>query len=437
MERAGTIPLCDILVSRGYAVKLRGSSAVDRYLGWEPLPFIWVETDADPSDLARLFEDLCFPGSRLADGSVGREGRQYFFLCVDPYVPEGERQSFTLLGFTQDWRTGRFQDPFGVYPYLRELRGLSCPRPLSPTLSRTLPRTLPRTPSGKAASVERFRRDIREQEAEFLWWEGLRPGTDYYRALGDAALILARYTRPASSPVFPFPVTELADRFHRLHEGPPPGETEQRLLLTGLLVSPRPDLGLELLKASGFIEKFWPELGLLDNVDHSKEFHPEGNVWSHTLETFRYRKPAGYGGYDFRLSLSLLLHDLGKPLAASSGSRRFDGHAELGARAARKFLERLGFEESLIADIFYLVKNHMLPAALPQLPLARTGEILESPLFPSLLELYRCDESSSFKGLEGYYKSSAAYQSYLRYRRNPYRSADGRKKGRSAGSHGR
>jgi poly(A) polymerase len=99
-------------------------------------------------------------------------------------------------------------------------------------------------------------------------------------------------------------------------------------------------------------------------------------------------------------------------------------------RQARKFLERLGFEEPLIGDIYYLVKNHMLPAALPRLPLIRTQEIMESPLFPTLMELYRCDESSSFKGLDGYYESSAAYQTYLRNRRNPYRSADGKKLGR-------
>jgi poly(A) polymerase len=72
----------------------------------------------------------------------------------------------------------------------------------------------------------------------------------------------------------------------------------------------------------------------------------------------------------------------------------------------------------------------MLPAALPRLPLIRTQEIMESPLFPTLMELYRCDESSSFKGLDGYYESSAAYQTYLRNRRNPYRSADGKKLGR-------
>jgi poly(A) polymerase len=63
----------------------------------------------------------------------------------------------------------------------------------------------------------------------------------------------------------------------------------------------------------------------------------------------------------------------------------------------------------------------MLPAAVKRLPLSRTQDVLESPLFPTLLELYRCDESSSFKGLDGYYKSSAAYQAYLKQRRNPYR----------------
>jgi poly(A) polymerase len=243
----------------------------------------------------------------------------------------------------------------------------------------------------------------------------------------DGALILARYETEHTPPR-----NEILRFLDTLPEGFPSKPEAQRLLLTGLLVSARPDRGLELLKAAGFISRFWPELGALDDVDHSKEYHPEGNVWKHTLETFRYRKSAVHNqaAYDLRLSLGLLLHDVGKPLAASSGSRRFDGHAELGARVGRKFLERLEFEPGLINDVYYLVKNHMLPAALPRLPLVRTRETLESELFPTLLELYRCDESSSFKGLDGYYESSAAYQAYLRNRRNPYRSADGKKIGK-------
>jgi len=47
------------------------------------------------------------------------------------------------------------------------------------------------------------------------------------------------------------------------------------------------------------------------------------------------------------------------------------------------------------------------------------------------MELYRCDESSSFKGLDGYYENSAAYQAYLKNLKNPYRHADGKKMGKN------
>jgi poly(A) polymerase len=369
-------------------VILQGFSAVDRYLGLPPLPFTSLETGADLPVLARLFEGLRFPGVDLADGALDEGGRSWYFRCPDP--EEGgtpEAPAFRLLSFSQDWQTRHFRDPRGVYPLLRRIRELlrSC------------------GPQGASAGE--------------LRWTVPEPGAEGYRAIMEGALILARYG-PEEGAAVDGPsvrsssrVREIAGELRDLDRDTAPGSEAQRRLLTGLLVSPRPDRGMELLKAAGFIETFWPEFSLLDQVGHSKEFHPEGHVWNHTMETFRYRKPRA-GGYDLRLSLGLLLHDLGKPLSASSGGRPFDGHAELGARAARKFLERLEFPLPLIADIFYLVKNHMLPAALPRLPLVRTGEIMASPLFPTLMELYRCDESSSFQGLDAYYKSSAAYREY-------------------------
>jgi poly(A) polymerase len=241
-----------------------------------------------------------------------------------------------------------------------------------------------------------------------------------WRTLFDCALVLARY----------FPETgireinTIAASLGSPGSRSPAGIEEQRQLLAGLLLANNPAPGFELLKTCGFLAAHWPELAELDDVDHAKEFHPEGNVWKHTMEALRYRKS---GGLDLRLSLGILLHDIGKPISNSTGGRRFDGHAELGERQARRFLERLDFDAALIRDVCYLVRNHMLPAALPRLPLIRTGEIMSSPLFPALLELYRCDESSSFKGLDGYYQSSAAYQAFLKNRRNPYRSADGKK----------
>jgi poly(A) polymerase len=405
------IPILDTL-AEDFSVKLWGFSAIDSYLGRDTLPCVFVETGAGLSDLARLFEGLRFPGFYPADAAAEQRGRVYYFRCLDteetppPYdLPPG----FELLDFRQDWKSRVFRDPRGIYPRLRLIRkgGLLS----GPTEADSAP-----------------------------FWENLNRGTGLYRALTDGALILARYGPDGENhgnSGEAQAVKLMAGLLRGLPGGPPPAEEEQRLLLTGLMVSPRPDLGLELLKAAGFLQEYWPELAVMDEVDHSKEFHPEGNVWKHTLETFRYRKPSARGGtaFDLRLSLGLLLHDAGKALSGSSGSRRFDGHAELGARQARRFLERLGFDSPLIGDIFYLVKNHMLPAALPRLPLTRTEEIMASPLFPTLMELYRCDESSSFKGLDGYYESSAAYQSYLRHRRNPYRSSDGKKIRRGAMIH--
>ncbi|MDR3337056.1 MAG: HD domain-containing protein [Treponema sp.] len=406
-----------VFADHGYSLVLRGFSALDRYWDLPPLPFVWALTDADIPAIARMFETLRFPGVDLADGAVDREKQCWYFRCIDDEALEkdglfrispasgesGDRPSYRLLSFFQDAATRRFQDPFGLYPLLRRLRDGAKDDDAK----------------AAAASAANIPDGVR-------WWD-LNSGAGMFRTLTEGAIIISRYTLQEDRNNDGRALRKIAAFPGDLAPDPVPQVEAQRVLLTSLMVSPRPDLGLELLKISGFVGKFWPELAQLDNVDHSKEFHPEGNVWKHTLETFRYRKPAGGGAYDLRLSLGLLLHDIGKPLSESSGARRFDGHAEIGARAARKFLERLEFEDPLVADVYFLVKNHMLPAALPRLPFSRTGEVLESPLFPTLLELYRCDESSSFKGLDGFYDSSAAYQAYLKNRRNPYRSADGKK----------
>lgn len=384
-----------LISAAGFPAYLHGFSAIDSYLGRSGSAAVHVLCGADISDLARLFEDIRYPGAAFADAAVDFEEATVYFRCEDADdLLQCRRSSFQFLEFFQDCKTGRFFDPNNLYPLLREIRDSS----------------------GAQDSVAQ-------------WREWLDTKADFRRAAPDAALIIARYFPDTSSRT----INEIAKMCNNFEGAPPLCAEEQRQLLTGLLETANPAPGLELLKNAGYIGAYWSELAAMDDVDHSKEFHPEGNVWKHTMETLRYRKTGGRkpsspsSGFDIRLSLGLLLHDAGKPLSQSAGSRRFDGHAELGERQARRFLERLEFDRSLVTDVCYLVRNHMLPAALPRLPLARTGKIMASPLFPTLMELYRCDESSSFKGLDGYYQSSAAYQAYLKNRRNPYRSADGKK----------
>ncbi|MDR1507436.1 MAG: HD domain-containing protein [Treponema sp.] len=396
-------------VLKGADCRLRGISALDSYFGIAGLPFTFVETSADIQTLARFFSALRFPGPEVADCAVpaspaadsgiapGDEtaggNRDWYFFCIDPDTDRpgfsGAAGSFEILDFFLDLKTGHFLDPFGVYPLLRQMRQ---PGPV---------------------------------DDDGAFWRRRDFSAERNRFLLDAALIFSRYdvfspspggeSRPARDSPESRVFAEICAAAETLHAAPPCAEL-QRIMLTAILLSERPGRGLELLKASGFIETYWNELALLDGAEHSKDFHPEGNAWKHTLETFRYRKTS-----DLILSLGLLLHDIGKPLAASSGRNRFDGHAELGAVTARRFLERLEFPPEPVNDICYLVKNHMLPAAIPRLPLSRTESIMSSRLFPVLLELYRCDESSSFKGLDQYYKSSAVYRRFLRKRKNPYR----------------
>ena len=176
------------------------------------------------------------------------------------------------------------------------------------------------------------------------------------------------------------------------------------------------------LKSCGYISRYWPELQAITETTHSKDYHPEGDLWQHTMETFSHRK-----ANDFVLSLALLLHDIGKPNSDSQHGNRFHAHAEIGSRIAARFLERLEFSRDTIRQIEFLIKHHMLPYGLPSLPFSRVEKQLESPLFPLLLELFRCDELSTWKGPEQYYEACARYKEWCRASRNPYRTIEGAK----------
>ena len=404
----------EMIYTAGFSAYLHGFGALDSWLGNESDTFVHILTNAGTADLARLFEDLRYPGIDLTDAAIDRHGEKnetWYFRCADSF--EDNRPSFNLLEFYQDCKSCVFYDPRGIYPLLAGIRD-SIRKPQKTNIETAV------------NPLEFFR-------------QGINLSFDRTRSSMDAALILAKYFSPdLGADKY---IDEISRLFAGLRESSPVKQEEQRILLCSLLTAANPGLGFELLKKTGYIGEYWPELAILDKADHSKEFHPEGNAWEHTMETFRHRKAAFHGkaavnkkarnrktcACDIRLSLGLLLHDAGKPIAVSDGRRRFDGHAELGEIQARRFLERLGFDAPIICDVCFLVRNHMLPAALPRLPLYRTERIMSSPLFPLLLELYRCDEASSFKGLDGYYESSAAYKSFLRNRRNPYRSSDGKK----------
>jgi poly(A) polymerase len=370
----------DVLKKAGIEAYEASFSALDSYSAIEAAPVRFILALCDLQDLASSLDAIRYPGLYFADAALdrGAEGSlgddhssvsTYYFRCAESLV-RAESPLYSQLDLYRDTRRDVFVDPRGVYRSLR-----------APIL------------------------DIAENRAN---------NTDE-RLLFETAVLLSRYA-------------------YELPQGSPEPESPrdctveyQRALLSLILTGPSPWRGLDYLRRWGFVERYWPELERLSGTNHSKEFHPEGDAWVHTLETFRHRKAPS-----LVLSLALLLHDTGKPGAESYEGRQFDGHAEIGRSIAERFLSRLGFPTGLIAEVSFLVRYHMIPAALPRLPSNRLEGIIDNPLFPELLELYKCDELSTFRGPEGYYEACSAYKAWLKNSRNPYRNADGKKLARSS-----
>lgn len=130
------------------------------------------------------------------------------------------------------------------------------------------------------------------------------------------------------------------------------------------LKSSKPSIGFETLKEFGLL-KYFPELEALVGCIQDKEYHPEGDVWVHTLMTLdEMAKNKTNDDYrDLYLFYALLCHDLGKPFCTEIINKRVTSHKHesLGVKPTISFLSRLTDEKKFIEKIVPLVKNHLAP----------------------------------------------------------------------------
>jgi len=156
--------------------------------------------------------------------------------------------------------------------------------------------------------------------------------------------------------------------------------------------------GFELLDCSGLLEDVLPEIGAMKGVQQPPEFHPEGDVWTHTLIMLE-----GLHNATPTLAWGVLLHDVGKPgTFRIAGRIRFDGHVELGERIARDILTRLRFSNADIDQIVALIHNHMRFTHVQQMRESTLKRMLRMDRFEEHLELHRLDCASSHNNLDNY-----------------------------------
>jgi poly(A) polymerase len=127
--------------------------------------------------------------------------------------------------------------------------------------------------------------------------------------------------------------------------------------LTKMLTEGQARRAFELLEETGLLAEVLPEMARMKGVEQPPQFHPEGDVWVHTLGLLEQLE----AGCSMTLAWGALLHDVGKPptFRRAPDRIRFDGHVEVGVAMAAEICRRFRFSNEETRQIVALVENHM------------------------------------------------------------------------------
>lgn len=169
-----------------------------------------------------------------------------------------------------------------------------------------------------------------------------------------------------------------------------------------ILTGSDPARGLRLLDETGLLERILPEVAALQGVPQPAEFHPEGDVWRHTLLMLQAMATSS-PNISPELAMAVLLHDIGKPATFSATNRiHFYKHACVGGKIAEQICGRLKFSTNATEKIITLVQEHMQFFDVAQMKKSTLKRFLRQEHIVDLLELHRLDCLSSDGDLRTY-----------------------------------
>jgi len=170
--------------------------------------------------------------------------------------------------------------------------------------------------------------------------------------------------------------------------------------LTRMLTEGHARRALLLLDASGLLKHVLPDIEAMKGVEQPPEFHPEGDVFVHTLLLLdNLPDPC-----PLTLAWGALLHDVGKPATFRVGPDRirFDGHVEVGVKIAEKICRDLRFSNDETEQILALIDNHMRFGHVSRMKESTLKRFLRMPAFDEHLALHRADCLASHRNLATY-----------------------------------
>jgi poly(A) polymerase len=170
--------------------------------------------------------------------------------------------------------------------------------------------------------------------------------------------------------------------------------------LTKMLTEGHARRAFEMVDESSLLKEVLPEISAMKGVEQPPQFHPEGDVFVHTMLLLE-KLPVDCSR---TLAWGALLHDVGKPptFRVAPDRIRFDGHVEVGVKMAAEICRRLRFSNDDTGQILALVQNHMRFGVVQQMKESTLKKFLRLPGFDEHLELHRIDCLSSHGLLEAY-----------------------------------
>jgi len=362
--------ICDTLQRNGHQALLVGGCVRDLLLGREPADYD-VTTDASPERVIALFPESVAVGAQFGVMLMPRDGVKVEIATFrsDVGYSDGRHPDRVVYSKTaeEDVRRRDFT-----------INGL-----------------LMRHDSGEIL-------DFVDGQAD------LKAGV--IRAIGDAdrrfaedKLRMLRAVRFAAR--FDFEIEHKTFAAIRRHAGAVTDVSAERIRneLTKLLTEGAARTGFELLEKSWLLSIVLPEIAAMKGVPQPPQFHPEGDVWVHTLIMID-GLPAGTSP---TLAWGVLLHDVGKPPtfkpASQTGDRiRFDHHVDVGVRMAEAICRRYRFSNEETEHIVALVANHMRFMDVERMRTSTLKRFVRLPQFEEHLELHRLDCLSSHRNLDSY-----------------------------------
>jgi putative nucleotidyltransferase with HDIG domain len=353
------------LKSEGWQAFLAGGSVRDRLLGGEPQDYD-VATDARPERVVSLFPGAQLVGAHFGVVLVRRPGAEVevaTFRSDHAYL-DGRRP--LAVEFETDPRQDVLRRDFTINGLL-----------MNPATGEVLDFV-----GGRDDLARRLVRAIGDPETRFA--------EDHLRML-RAVRFAARLGFEIEPGTF--------DAIRRLHARIRVISAERvRDELIRILIEGGARRGFELLEASGLLAEILPEIAATKGVQQPPEFHPEGDVWTHTLMMLE-----GMRAPTVTLAVAVLLHDVGKPPTFRMADRiRFDEHAEVGAQMACQIMQRLRFSNDDIRHVEAMIANHLRFKDVTRMRESTLKRFMRMDRFEEHLELHRLDCEMSHRLLGNY-----------------------------------